>query len=367
MTIIIFILILFVLVLVHELGHCIAAKKTGMRVDEFGIGFPPRIWGIRKGETLYSVNALPIGGFVRIYGEDMEDGEASASADRNRSFARKPKWAQSLVLVAGIGANILLAWLLFSSALAYGVLTEVEPGEASAAAELYVLEIIPGSPAETAGIPPGAVIKALSRGTETVRPRSPEEFRAFVSRSAKERVEVTYAMGSEEKTIALMPKNGVLAEAPETAAVGVSLGLAEVRALPVPAALLEGFKTTMFGLRDTVLGFVSLIMSAFTLQADLGSVRGPVGIAGLLGDARAFGLSALLSFTAIISLSLAVLNIVPFPALDGGRLLFVIIEAIKGSPIPAKVAYYTNTAGFAILVLLMIAITYHDITRLAGS
>ncbi|MBI4086464.1 site-2 protease family protein [Candidatus Kaiserbacteria bacterium] len=368
MYILIFIVVLFVLVLVHEWGHFFVAKKIGMRVDEFGIGFPPRIMGIKKGETLYSVNALPLGGFVRIFGEEaLEDesqGEGPTSYENDRSFNRRPKWAQILVLVAGIGANIIFAWLLFTLALSTGVLTSVSPEEASPAAELHILDVLPGSPAAKAGIPAGAIVSGLASRGETVAPRTPEEFSTFVGRSGGSPVAVSYTYNGTDAHVEIVPETGVLESEPGKAAVGVSLGLAEMRALPLHIALAEGFMMTATGVRDIAQGLFSLIASAIGGQADIEQVRGPVGIAVLVRDASSMGFSALLIFTAFISLSLAVINIFPFPALDGGRLLFVIIEAIKGSPIPAKVAYYTNTAGFAVLVLLMIAITYHDIARL---
>lgn len=373
MATIIFILVLFVLVLVHELGHFFAAKKTGMRVDEFGIGFPPKLWSFKRGETEYSINALPIGGFVRIYGVELADAEGAGARsapapsrhdDHTRSFARKPKWAQTLVLLAGIAMNVLFAWLLFSFALGHGVLTSVSPETATENAQLYILDVTPGSPAALAGIPAGAVVTAMNRGGQILSPRSPEEFRQFVEESRNESVGVHYIYQGEEKSAQVSPAKGVLDESKDSVAVGVSLGLAEVQSLPLHRAIGEGFMMTVRGLRDIAAGLVSLISSAFVFNADLAGIAGPVGIVGLVGDASALGLSSLLMFTAFISLNLAVVNLLPFPALDGGRLLFVIIEAIKGSPIKAKVAYYANATGFIILILLMLAITYNDIARL---
>lgn len=372
MYILIFILVLFILVLVHEFGHFFVAKKTGMRVDEFGIGFPPKLWGFKSGETEYTLNALPLGGFVRIYGEDNEDaleGETNASGverkrERTRSFSGKPKWVQVLVLVAGIGANILFAWLLFTLALQNGVLTSVSPEEATEDARLYIMDVLPESPAAKASIPPGAAVIGLSSNGKTTAPRTSEEFSVFIEQSKGTPVTVTYRYNGEEASTNLLPESGVLDAEPEKVAVGVSLGLAEIQSLPLHTAIAEGFMMTATGARDITVGLFSLIASALRMEADIEQVRGPVGIAVLVRDVSTLGVSALLIFTAFISLSLAVINILPFPALDGGRLLFVIIEAVKGSPIPAKIAYYTNTAGFAILILLMIAITYHDIARL---
>ena len=268
------------------------------------------------------------------------------------------------MLVAGIGANILFAWLLFIIALSHGVLTGVSTEDATPSAQLYILELVPGSPAVKAGIPAGAVVESLSARGETVVPSTPEEFSRFIETSGDAPVAVAYLFHGQDKRTEVMPSVGVFADAPEKVAVGVSLGLAEVQALPLHAAIAEGFVMTMQGLGDTVTGIFSLIASATAFRADLADVAGPVGIVGLVGDATALGLSSVLIFMAFISLNLAVINILPVPALDGGRLLFVLIEAVKGSPIPAKVAYYTNATGFAVLILLMIAITIHDITKL---
>jgi regulator of sigma E protease len=371
MAILIFVLVLFVLVLVHELGHFLTAKKTGMRVDEFGIGFPPKLWSFKRGETEYSLNALPLGGFVRIYGEDGDAQEGAGALcapaprhDHDRFFSGKSKWAQSLVLLAGIAMNILFAWLLFTIALSHGILTNVSPEEATDAAELYILDVLPESPAHAAHIPAGAMVTRLRSSGKTILPRTPDEFRFFVQESGGAPVTVEYVYNDIKISVEAVPAEGVLDESKDTRAIGVSLGLAEIQSLPLHTAITEGFMMTARGIRDIVGGLFMLIGSAFVLQANLAEVAGPIGIVGLVGDASALGLSTLLMFTAFISLNLAVINILPFPALDGGRLLFVIIEAIKGSPIKAQIAYYTNTIGFAILILLMVAITYNDIAKL---
>lgn len=361
MSILIFVLVLFVLVLVHEFGHFWTAKKTGMRVDEFGIGFPPRLASFKRGETEYSLNALPLGGFVRIYGED---GENLSESNRARSFVGKPKWAQVLVLIAGIGANMLFAWLLLTVALTSGILTNVSPEEATDAAELYILNVIPESPAAAARIPAGAIVTALEAKGQIITPRTPEVFRLFVEESSGVPVTVQYTYEDAQTSVELVPKEGVLDGSRDKVAIGVSLGLAEVQSLPVYKAIAEGFMMTLRGFRDITVGIFSLLASAVVLEANLKDVAGPIGIVGLVGDASALGLTTLLMFTAFISLNLAVINILPFPALDGGRLLFVIIETIKGSPISARVAYYTNAIGFAVLIILMIVITYNDIAKL---
>lgn len=402
MAILIFVLVLFVLVLVHEFGHFWVAKRMGMRVDEFGIGFPPRIAGIRRGETLYSFNIFPIGGFVRIFGEDARGASArlaedvSERSDRNstasgqhrygedvsehneggdgdeapvrdsRSFSSKPRWAQALVLVAGVVANVLFAWLLFVFALTLGLPSAVPPDSTSNTAELYIVDVLPGSPAEQAGIPAGSVVEQLALDERTLTPRSVDAFQAFVMEAGEQPVSVTYRTGSERETVSLTAARDVADDASERPAVGVLLSAVDVVSMPVHRAVVEGFTMTLTGLRDVSIGIFSLLYDALFLRADLSHVAGPVGIVGLVGDASAHGFTILLMFTAVISLNLAIINLLPFPALDGGRLLFVAIEAIKGSAIRPSIAGYLNAAGFILLILLMVAITYNDILRLVG-
>ncbi len=362
MAILIFAVVLFLLVLVHEFGHFITAKKTGMRVDEFGIGFPPKLFGFRSGETEYTFNALPIGGFVKIYGEDAI--EAEGKGDFSRSFSGKSKWAQALVLVAGVAMNVLFAWFLFALALGIGTPTAVLPDDASDAAKLHVIGVIAESPAAAAGVPTGAEVISLRTSGETYTPRTPEEFRMFVDDASGAEVVLTYAYKGETSEAALTPSSDVLVDSPEQKAIGVSLGLIETEGMPIHRAIAEGFMLTVTSTRDIVVGISTLIGDALMWKADLSNVAGPVGIVGLVDDASAIGLTTVLMFMAFISLNLAVINLLPFPALDGGRLLFVIIEALKGSPIPTRIAYYANATGFILLMMLMVAITFNDIIRI---
>lgn len=367
MSIILFFLVLFVLILVHEWGHFIVAKKTGMRVDEFGIGFPPKLFGIQKGETEYTFNALPIGGFVRIWGENYEDKAKSdlssgEDVDMSRSFNARPKWAQALVLVAGVTMNILFAWFLFSVTFMIGVPTAVEESAASDSAQLYVANVLENSPAEA--LPAGAVVNQMQVGEETILSPTPTEFTNLISDTAPAPVTISYTYADEQKTIDIIPAQNVVPDKPEQYAVGVSLALVETVSQSFPAAMLSGLSATGNGLVSITQGLFSLISQAFVGEADFSQVAGPVGIVGMVGDAAAFGFAALLTFTAVISLNLAVINLLPFPALDGGRLLFVAIESVTKKQIPAVWAGRLNLVGFGILMLLMIAVTYNDITRL---
>lgn len=362
MSILLFLLVLFVLVLVHEFGHFLAARKSGMRVDEFGIGFPPRLFARRRGETLFSFNVIPLGGFVKIFGEDAED--AANDPESARAFSKRPLSAQAFVLVAGVGANILLAFLLFSTALMIGTETGVSEGEASPNARLVVLDVLPDSPAVHAGLEQGDHIIAVSSLEGVAASTTPSGIAGLIQREGA--AQIRFLDGGEEVTREVRAVQGIVSDDPLRLAIGVTTGLLERHTLPFHTALLEGAKTTALGLISITTGLAQLLYDAVLLQANLEGIAGPVGIAGLVGDAASFGIATLFTFMAFISLNLAVINLLPFPALDGGRLIFVIIEAIKGSPVPVRISQYTNAIGFILLMLLMVAVTYNDISRIVS-
>lgn len=365
MTILLFFAVLFVLILVHEWGHFIVAKKTGMRVEEFGIGFPPKLFSRVWHGTEYSFNALPIGGFVRIFGENAQDAaeESEAGGDVSGSFTSKSKLAQAAVLIAGVTMNILFAWLLFTVVFVMGVPSAVTEEEATDNATLVVTSVLDGAPAADANIPLGAEIVSLRSGETQLDTLTPSAFADFAG-AATDAIELTYIEGEVTETVTLSPTAGFIPDEPERQAIGVALALVETVKRPIHLALYDGFLTTVSSLVAITVGIASLLVQSIQGTADFSQVAGPVGIVGLVGDAAAFGLTSLLMFTAIISLNLAVINMLPFPALDGGRLLFVAIEAVTRRPINPVWVARLNVAGFVLLMLLMVAVTWNDIARL---
>jgi len=363
MAILTFLVVLFVLVLVHEFGHFAVAKLTGMRVDEFGIGFPPRLFGIKRGETTYSLNLFPIGGFVKILGEN--GGEEIGESDRARAFGARPKLAQAAVLVAGVAMNVLLAWVLFVVLFMVGTPSVVSESEATSAAVLTITDVLPDGPAAAAGIPVAATIEGVAAGDEQLEGTlTPNSFSSFIASHQGEAVTVVYLAEGKEKSAVLTPQQGVLPGSGDRVAVGIGLALVEDVPYSFSAAIKEGTVLTGTTLAGITVGLGGLIVDALHLHADFSSVAGPVGIVGLVGEASSYGFAALLMFTAFISLNLAVINLIPFPALDGGRLIMVLIEAVKGTPIRPQVAGTLNAFGFALLIFLMIAVTYNDILRI---
>ncbi len=362
MNILIFLIILFFLVLVHEFGHFIVAKKSGIRVDEFAIGFPPRLWKKKIGETLYSLNLLPIGGFVKIFGENP-DQESIEGPDKARSFVHKPRYIQAFVLSAGVIMNILFAWVLFSIAIMIGL--PAPSGYAGDKAlqnsNVSILEVLPESPAQKAGLMAGDKILAIESEGESLEKLEVEEVMKFISTHGDKKIITTIKRGEETKEIEATPVRGLLEYRP---ALGISLGQVGTLKLGFFASIFEAGKITIYMIGAIAIGLFSLLQNLIFGEADLSGIAGPVGIVGLVGDASTLGFAYLLGFTAMISVNLAVLNLLPFPALDGGRLLFVIIESVIRRPIKPVIANTLNFVGFAILILLMIVVTYNDIARI---
>ncbi len=362
MNIIIFFAVLLVLVLVHEFGHFSMAKKFGIRVDEFGFGFPPKLFGIKKGETEYTFNLLPIGGFVKIFGENPDD-ENTNGPDASRSFVNKPKWQQAIVLVAGVVANFLLAWFLFSVGFMSGLPTSVgseAPGVTLTDVNLVVISVAPKSPAEMSGLKSGDKIVYIKNGAKSTTNIDDQTVRSFISSGGEIQLGILRGVDTETKFISVTPK----ANAEGTPIIGISMDQIGIAKMPFLASFVEGAKLTYYMTKTTAMGLFKLVFDGITGKGSLAGVTGPVGMVGIVGDAYKFGFVYLMSFAALISINLGVINLLPFPALDGGRLFFLLIEKIKGSPINAKFANNANMIGFLVLILLMIFITYHDIANL---
>lgn len=335
-TVILAIVFIIVLVLGHEFGHFLAAKLSGMRVDEFGFGFPPRIWGKKKGETLYSVNAFPFGGFVKIYGEDETGGKELSSEERKRSFLYQPAYKKAVVLTAGVLMNFLIGWLALIAVFMIGIPQSV-----------VVTGVIKGSPAAAAGIKAGDEILGFNRVNDFIN---------YVSNVGDKSVPVKVLTNSKEETLNIIPKGG-------------HLGIYIVQG-GVPS---EGFFSSLWNaLKSAANIFGMIFYSVYQMIAGafaghygtLSEVTGPVGIYNILALSTRMGVAYVLQLLALISINLAAINIIPFPALDGGRLFFLVFNGLfRGKP-NYKIEAVANTIGFALLFALMIAITVKDVINL---
>lgn len=364
MSIFIFIIVIVALIVVHEFGHFVAAKMSGMRVDEFGLGYPPRAFLLGKiGETEYTLNWLPFGGFVKIYGED-------GGGVGSRAFSARPRILQAIVLAAGVTMNLFFAYVLITGALISGTPRALAPSEIMIAtnAELAVANVLPDSPAARAGLLPGDSILAAEDGHYAFSETDPVAFTKFVSNGGGNTtitLSVRHANGKEE-TLFARPEVGIIATDPSRAALGVEVATIGVVPLGFGAAVVEGASLTWSATKLTAVGLWHFFYGVFTLSADLSQVAGPVGIAGAVGSASMQGFGTLFSIMAIISINLALINLIPVPALDGGRLLFVIIESITRRPIKPSISQAMNAIGFVFLILLMLVVTAHDIFKIVG-
>lgn len=363
MSVIIFLAVLAVLVLVHEFGHFIFAKKSGIRVDEFGLGFPPRVWSKKVGETVYSVNAIPFGGFVKIFGENPDE-ESINGIDSARSFVNKNRGIQVLVLSAGVLMNVIFAWILISLGFMMGLPVPLDKYENSPNikdARLVITSVLENSPASKADLKVGDHILLMETQNRSLKDPIPSLAREFISSNGGKEISVFYKRGDQTGVTKMIPEEGVVSG---KSAVGISMDMIGNISLPIHKALIEGGKTTAGLTLGVALGLWDFISGIFSGNADFSQVTGPVGIASMVSDVTDLGLVYLISFTAFISLNLAVINLLPFPALDGGRIIFVIIEAIKGGRINPKYVNALNALGFVFLMVLMVVITFRDITRL---
>lgn len=357
LTAIIFLIVLAILIFVHELGHFLAARACGIRVDAFALGFGPRIFSWKVKETEYALNAIPFGGYVKIFGENPDD-ESLRGPDAHRSFVNKARWQQAIVLVAGVFFNFIFAWFLYAIIFSVGITATTSGFEHYADrfenSRIMVTYVSPGSPAEVAGLQMGDVL---------IGSASVEVVQESIDQSKGAPVTLQYVREGSTETLKVTPKEGIVEG---RFAIGISMDTVGDLKLPFFASITEGFVYTKGMIVMTAVGLKDFFFNLFQGTADFASVAGPIGIAGIVGDAAGLGFTYLLMITALISINLGVINLIPFPALDGGRLLFVIIESITRRRIPMNFANIVNTIGFALLMLLMIVVTYKDIAKLFG-
>jgi len=366
-TILIFIALLGILVFVHELGHFLTAKRNGIRVDEFGFGFPPRMFGVVKnketgkyslvwggkqmpsGETVYSLNWIPLGGFVKIAGENGDE-----ENDPN-SFSRKPAWVRIKVLGAGVFMNFVLAWFLISIVFMLGLPQPIDPSDETAYEnkKIQILAVGKGTPAEAMGLKMGDEILSVNGKDVTSLKEVSEEIAANMGKV----VAFSLDRFGTPLTLSGTPRTDY---PPKEGALGISFSETAVVSYPWYEAIWEGMKATYTITIAILQALGTMFASLFTSEKVALDVTGPVGIVYLTKQMSDLGLPYLLQFAALLSINLGIINILPIPALDGGRILFILIEKLKGSPISQRVEGMFHQIGFMLLLLLMVVVTFRD-------
>ncbi len=386
LTALVFLIILTVLVLIHEAGHFFVAKKLGIKVEEFGFGLPPRAFGIKRGETMYSVNWLPIGGFVKLYGEDEAGGgkirikdQRLRIKDTERAFFAKTPMERASVVVAGVVMNAILASVIFYIFLGISGFTVELPllGDhkfffvnQQNVSDIIVGSVAKDSPAEKAGIQPVSKITKING-------QKVSDTRVFIDIINKNRGKEVSISWQDVKTNKNFTKTVVPRISPpkNEGALGVGFSTIQTAVLTyktIPQKLFSGIVHPVnlllynFDVMGKLIGYSIKEKTAAPLS---GSVSGPVGIFSVVGNIVQIPdvkqrLLQVLNLAGILSISLAFFNILPIPALDGGRLFFILIEAVSGRRVPQKFESYVHTVGMVVLLMLLALITFQDIGRL---
>ncbi|GAC1329381.1 MAG: M50 family metallopeptidase [Chloroflexota bacterium] len=333
-----FFVILSLLVMAHELGHFSCAKLMGVRVDEFGLGFPPRVKGWKRGGTIYSINALPLGGFVKMLGENGEH-------DGPNSFGSKAAWQRFVILIAGPIMNIVLALAIFFFSFLHGVPTQMP----------VVTQVAAHSPAAVAGLHSGDRVVAV--GSTSIR--YGDDLRSAVTRRAGYRVTLLLRRHGHLLRVVVVPRAH---PPPNQGALGIRLAdVTDVAYSPQESASRSWDILAMM-----VTAVPQAIAHSFTSSSNSG-VQGPIGIAHIttrvVAQEPREGPSALLTLTALLSANLGVLNLLPIPALDGGRIAFVLLSALRRRNLDPQIEGAIHAAGMALLLLLIVVISYNDIVR----
>lgn len=393
LTILVFLLILTVLVVVHELGHYVTAKRLGVKVEEFGFGFPPRVWGKKVGETLYSINLLPIGGFVKLFGEDEAGAgrvelsnnkrKVTKKADEKRAFYARPVWQRAWIVFAGVVMNTLLSIVIFYIFLALSNFTTTLPllGDFRFIGvhqvnkvdnRILVDEISAKSPAAEAGMVAPLQLLAINGQKLT----NADQVLQLVEGNEGKKITITWQeiKSQKKETAEVTPR----VHPPQ------GQGAVGIRFAPyaIPTAILT-YQTVPEKIFSGVIHPVNLLLYTFDTMGKLisisihqknfapvsDSVSGPVGVASAVGQElqqptmkeRILGL---LNLSGLLSISLAFFNVLPIPALDGGRLFFILIEGFTGRKLNARVENYINAIGMLVLLALIVLITFKDVMQL---
>lgn len=348
MDILIFVIALSILVLVHEFGHYLAAVKTGVLVEEFGLGLPPRIFGKKIGKTVFSLNWLPIGGFCRLYGEDGDKKGGNA-------FNNKSPWEKAVIVVGGVIMNLALAVVVFS--VVYSIL-----GVPKETDKVKIIGVAKNSPSASSGLKEGDVILAVGDKAITKAAELIEEVGKYKGKLVKLRV-TSYELNSTKEIEVMVRENPPAGEG----AMGVAVSNTEMVKLPwyrFYEGIGAGFKEAYFWGRVIFGGVVRMVGGLIAGEVPK-DVAGPIGMYQATSSIKqSQGMLAVVHFFGVVSVNLAIVNVLPFPALDGGRILFVLYELVMKRRVNQRLETVVNNLGMVVLLGLLLMITVGDVGRL---
>jgi len=355
-TIIVAFFSLMGLIVLHEFGHFLFAKKFGVKVEEFGIGYPPRLFGKKIGETLYSLNLLPFGAFVRLPGEI----EKKDSVD---SFSNQPISERILIVLGGVLSFWVIAAIIFSIVFTFGapVAIDDEANGNLIDPKVQIVGLAKDSPAEVAGLRVGDTIKEMSFLDDNIVPEKTKQIQDFTNSYLGEEIDLTIERGKEIFKITLIPR---ISPPQGEGSMGVALVRTAIKKYPLYLAPWQGIVTTGNLTIGILNGYFQAIKNVFIGEPSGVQMTGPVGVFQMLSQAQELGITYYLNFLAMISVYLAVFNLMPIPAVDGGKLVFLTIEAIRKKPVPEKIEQNITAFFFILLIILMILVTITDIRRI---
>jgi regulator of sigma E protease len=343
------------LAILHEFSHFIVAKKSGVFIEEFGIGYPPRIFGKKFGETVYSINLLPFGAFVKLAGEleRLKD---------KRSFSAQPIFKRFLIAFAGVLSFWIISAIIFSILFCFGNPVAISDEEDSfISPKVQVAQVASDSPAEKAGLKIGDTIKEFKIKNEKFKIEKVKELQELTQKYKGEKVILTIERGKEIFEVEIVPRVSPPAgEGP----MGISLVRTAIKKYPWPKAIWQGISTTRELTLAIILGYFQAIKNVFQGLPSGIQMMGPVGIFYLTIQAGRLGLNYFFNFLALISIYLAIFNVLPIPAVDGGKILFLAIEAVKKKPVSQETEQKITAFFFGLLILIAILVTIKDITRI---
>ena len=347
---------IIVLAALHELGHFFVAKKCGVKVEEFGIGYPPRIFGKKIGETLYSINLLPLGAFVKMEGEEDK-------VNNLNSFSKQSIKNKILITSGGVVSFWLIAIIIFSFIfyLGYGTIIDDNDYPNLSDFKVRILEISELSPAEESGLKMGDTIKKISIGEEYISPLKISEVQSFVNTHLGERADILIERNNEVIERSLIIR-GSFPE--DEGAIGIALIRTAVEKYPWYLAISQGITRTWDGTVMILDGYASMINNFFRGIPSEGGMVGPIGVFQMVAQSQEFGTIYFLSFIALISINLAVFNSLPIPLVDGGRVFFLAIEWIRKRPISQKVQERIDFTSLVFLGILIVWVMVKDIINL---